>query len=183
MCEETNILENIENTQRRADEDGVSHINIHPSIARTELGRKLALFSFTPFTHPYYGKFNCLEGFLHFVRNEDRDDKLRYATHDRALKVGKKGKPNTYPGFRDDILGAMYQKIIQNKDIRDEFVESTLPFDMYYLFGPHELPIATKWSEWLLVGLDEIRESLKKDQVPDVWVRAEERYARGDLRR
>lgn len=184
MCEAMNTSKpNTINDPGYAAEDGITHINIHPTIAKTELGKQLALFSYTPFIHPYYGKFNCLEGFWHFVRNEERDDKLRYATYDRALKLGKKGKMDSYPGFKEDILGAMYQKIIQNKEIRDAFVESTLPFDMYYLFGPHDIQIATKWGSWMLAGLTEIRESLKKDQVPEVWIRAEERYARGDLRR
>lgn len=48
------------------DEDGVTHINIY-SKGKTELGRWLTNFSYSPFNHPEYGKFLSMEGFWCWV--------------------------------------------------------------------------------------------------------------------
>ncbi len=164
-------------------DDGITHINVHPVHGATDLGRTLSTFAYTPFSHPYYGKFNCLEGFWHFIRNEERDDKLRYVSHNKALELGKKGKVSDYPEFREDVIGAMYQKIIQDPALLKEFCESELPFDMYYIYGPAHLLISPKWNGWLVPGLEELRVTLRNGAVPDAWVRAEKRYASGNLRR
>jgi hypothetical protein len=47
------------------EEDGVTHINIY-SKGKTELGRWLTNFSYSPFNHPEYGKFLSMEGFWYW---------------------------------------------------------------------------------------------------------------------
>lgn len=167
------------------DEDGLTHINVHPSPAeaRTILGQSLSSFKYMPFSHPFYGNFCSLEGFTHYLGNKERDDKLRHLAHERAYRYGKRGTPDPYKDFRDDIMAGMYQKILQNARLCKMVIDSRLPFDMYYRFGPGRVIISPKGNDWFIQELEDIRTSLKNDIVPDVWVRSEKRYQRGELRR
>lgn len=167
------------------DDDGITHINVHPSPkqARTMLGQNLSSFKYMPFFHPYYGNFCSLEGFWHYLYNKERDDKLRHLAHDRAYRYGKRGTPDPYKDFQEDIVAGMYIKILHNERLCTSVRKCDLPFDMYYQFGPGGVIISPKESDWLVAGLEEIREALKNDVVPEVWRRSEERYMRGELRR
>lgn len=164
------------------DKDGIDHINTHPT-ALTQLGKDLSHFQHKPFTHPYFGNFYSIEGFWYFMRSIKKDDRLRYLSGRRAKQVGKDLPYQWYPNFKEDILAASYQKIIQHEDIRLAMIESTLPFDNYYLFksvdDPKEAPsvhTTPQPSHWLVQGLEDIRKALKAGVIPDVWIKAEKRY-------
>lgn len=167
------------------EHDGVTHINIHPSpkTARTRLGQDLSSFKYMPFLHPYYGNFCSMEGFRYYLGNKERDDKLRHYAHERAYRYGKRGTPDPYKEHQDDIMAGVYQKILQNQKLCKMVVDSFLPFDMYYRFGPGLVIISPKESNWFIPELEDIRKCLKAGVVPDVWTRSEERYDRGELRR
>lgn len=160
----------------KATNDGVDHINIY-SRGKTELGRLLTHFAHMPFTHPYFGPFASMEGLWYFIRNGGNDESLRYLSGIRAKNLGRQSNPKWYPEFRQDILAANYQKIIQHDELRELIVASELPFDHYYLFGPNQIPVTPRDSKWLVDGFEDIRTALKKGEVPSCWTEAEPRYA------
>jgi hypothetical protein len=176
-------MTNTSNTKNTAprwllQNDGVDHINIF-SRGRTQLGRWLSNFAKTPFVHPFYGQFTSIEGFWYYMRSEVRDDKLRYLWGFEAKKYGRELPAKWYDEFKDDILGAIYQKIIQNRELLELLVTSELPFSHYYTFqaaGASLVLINARESEWIIEGIEEIRECLKKDEIPPVWERVASRH-------
>lgn len=158
------------------DKDGIDHINIHP-MAKTELGRLLSHYVHTPFTHPYFGPFYSMEGFWYFARNGFSDSRLRYLSGYRAKQVGQEVKKyKSYDDFKQDIVAANYQKIIQHDNIRELVIASELPFDQYYINRLSGFHITPRSAEWLVAGFEEIRRALKEGIVPSVWLEAEKRY-------
>lgn len=158
--------------------DGIDHINIY-SRGRTQLGRWMSNFAKTPFVHPYYGQFTSVEGFWYYMRSDVRDDRLRYLWGFEAKKHGRELPAKWYDDFKEDILGAIYQKIIQNKELLELLVNSELPFAHYYTFQSGNgsvVLINPREAEWLLTGIEEIRECLRKDETPPVWERVAARH-------
>jgi hypothetical protein len=167
----------------RIDEDGVRHINIHPE-GNTELGKLLSHFPHTPFTHPFLGPFRSMEGFWYYMRSGenlvpagDRDDQLRYLIGYSAKAHGKNRPLVRYPDFREDVMAANYQKIIQNVELKEMVIESELPFVQYYVVKKSGMIVKPLEHEWLCEGFEKIREALKFDQVPLCWSNAEKRYS------
>lgn len=159
----------------KTENDGVDHINIH-SVGKTELGRLLSHFAHTPFTHPYFGPFYSMEGFWYFARSGFVESRLRYLSGFRAKQVGKDLDYKWYKDFKEDIVAANYQKIIQRDNIRDLMIASELPFDHYYTFGPNSFHVTPQSTDWLVQGFEDIRLALKEGVVPSVWLEAEKRY-------
>ena len=124
--------------------DGVTHINIW-ILGKTELGKMLAHFYHMPFKHPRLGPFNSMEGLWHYVKTEEKDDTLR------ALS---------------GINAANFYKIEQNPRLVQLMVESDLPFEFYYLFGPDNIKITPPGYTWLVDGFEEIRRMLKEGRRP-----------------
>lgn len=159
-------------------DDGKTHINIH-SCAKTELGRLLSHFAHLPFTHQYLGPFYSMEGFWYFARagfNEKVANRMRYLSGFRAKQVGRMLPNVFYTNFEEDILAANYQKIIQNEKLYKLFVESDLPLDHYYTFGPGDVVVTPKSGGWLTEGFEDIRNAMKEGVIPSVWLSAEKRY-------
>jgi hypothetical protein len=161
----------------KPDDDKKTHINIH-SKAATPLGKLLYDFAHTPFTHPYFSSFYSIEGFRWYVSSGFTEDRMRYLSGSRASRVGKTLRYVRNDNFAEDVMAANYQKIIQHEDIRQMMIESTLPFDYYYVDerSPLKLVINPKWSEEFIKGFEEIRTALKQGVVPELWLRAEKRY-------
>jgi hypothetical protein len=159
------------------EQDGVDHINIY-SRGATFLGRRLSHFAYIPFSHPQHGDFSSMEGFWHWMRNGRTDDTLRQLSGMAAKAHGRKGNSFMYPHFRDEIMGANYQKIIQTPHLHEEFVSSTLPFTHYYLMGSEgNFEMRTgSGSDWLVDGMETIRQELKANEIPQVWLRCQKRY-------
>lgn len=160
-----------------ASDDSITHINIYTK-GKSELGRMLSHFTYSPFTHPYFGPFDCMEGFWYFMRNGKKDDELRYLIGMRAKLKGRQGRSQWYPEFKQDILAANYCKVMQHERIKEALIESTLPFDHYYLFGNNggEIIIKPRDCDWLIDGWEEMRTAVKQDLQPSFWIEAEKRY-------
>lgn len=113
--------------------DGINHINVF-SRGKTWLGRQLSNFAHAPFTHPLYGPFASVEGFWYWLGCED--DNLRELVGGAAKKYGRSvERPIQRGDFETQILMAVHQKLIENPDIRQALLESTLPLRHYYVFG------------------------------------------------
>lgn len=145
--------------------DGVNHINIWHTGA-TELGRQLSHTTETPFIHPYFGPFNSIEGFWYYIRSETKDDKLRMMFGQEAKNYGRKLTHIWVDGFPSIIMAANFHKIDQRPELKKMFVESTLPFDHYYLFGPGKVLVRPKVHGWLVGGFENLRRLMKEGKTP-----------------
>ena len=143
--------------------DGVEHINVDSVRGKTPLGKLLANFSRTPFTHPEYGPFASIEGFWYWIRMEQPDDALRSLHGGKARKYGKSLNNFIFiNNFKEEIIKAILYKVLQNDNIFDLMVESTLPFKYYYLHGPHNIEITPDFAGWMCDGLEQIRTYIKE---------------------
>lgn len=150
-------------------QDGVTHINIY-SRGKTDVGRALSNFTYGPFTHPEFGAFVSVEGFWYWVGAEDgpERERLRNLFGPSAKMIGSSipGIPMEEEDFRQLVREAMRCKIEQNPAIRRLFVESTLPFDHYYVCferdfrepsGYRTWPVKKKKHQWQLDFLEQLR--------------------------
>ena len=144
----------------KPEDDGITHINISTG-GQTELGRKLAHYSVTPFVHPVYGPFRSMEGFWYYIKCEKPDDGFRNLCGSRAKSHAKTKRTVWRDHFSQIINEANYYRIVQNEDIREAMIASTLPFGYYYLHGAHQLQIHSPISGWLCDGMEQIRRYLK----------------------
>lgn len=147
------------------DGDGVDHINIHVD-GKTELGRMLSTFHRSQFTHPWFGPFNSMEGFWFYIKTKEKPDELRMLSGLKAKKLGKSLTRQWVENFTDIITAANYFKIEQNPHLKKLFLESTLPFDHYYLHGPGKVMIRPKGHEWLVAGFEQIRQWMREGKRP-----------------
>jgi len=149
---------------RMVRNDGITHINVG---GRTRLGRDLSHFAYTPFVHPFYGPFNCMEGFWHYIRADKPDDTLRSLTGWQAKKYGRHLNVNRVDNFRELINEANYHRIDQNPELRRMFVECTLPLGHYYTYGAGNILIHPRGYDWILAGLEEVRTMMREGRKPD----------------
>lgn len=166
-------------TTSRTATDGITHINIWTS-GKTELGRALANFTYSQFDVPGLGPFNSMEGYWWFIKTSSKTDeetksrnKLRALSGRNAKDTGRNGKLLKIRGFKDLIAWGMYQKIVQNEKLKKLLIESTLPFEMYWLKEDSVVEVYPSGWEWQTEVVDKIRNLLKNNQtmeMPDiVW--------------
>ena len=147
--------------------DGIDHINIWEK-ASTELGIALSHMADLPFTHETYGKFRSVEGFWHYIRSVTRDDRNRMMAGYKAKKFGDTLESRRVEDFKAIIMDANWQKVRQYAPLVDELTNSTLPFDVYYLFNNDvNVRIRPASAFWLIEGFNEIRKCLKDNTKPD----------------
>ena len=156
----------------KAEDDGKTHINIWIN-SPTKLGKMLSHFYESAFVHPYFGPFNSMEGFWHYIQNKERDDALRSLSGMAAKKYGKELEWRHVENFQEIIIAANYYKIEQNAELKKLFVDESLPFDYYYLFTPvgdaaglNEVIVRPAGYKWLVEGFEEIRTMMQFDQRP-----------------
>lgn len=142
------------------DDDGVKFINIY-SKGQTELGRKLSHFEHSPFTHPVYGFFNCMEGFWHYVGGDVKDERLRTAPGYMAKKIGKDISKSYLPNFQEIIMEGNRLKIDGNPRLKHLFINSTLPFVHYYVAPKNGWIIFPKAQDWLCEGFEKLRNEMR----------------------
>ena len=143
--------------------DGIDHINIY-SKGRTEIGRMLSNFSYSPFTHPRYGYFKSVEGFWYWLKTGKRVEILRNLYGFNAKREGKIHGVVECENFNQEILEAIRCKLRQNRFILEMLVESNLPFEHYYWYGSIDNPKVYNLPEynWMIDEIDRIRTVCKE---------------------
>jgi hypothetical protein len=127
--------------------DGITHINVY-SGGRTELGRIMSNFAYTPFRLPDDGAFNSVEGYWYWL--SCKDDRLRNAVGYTAKTLGRYLRAPDWPidpEFRVRVLSALTAKLDQNPEIKT-LMRSTnlLPLEHYYVHnGKVYKPDGGKW--------------------------------------
>lgn len=145
------------------NEDGITHINVY-SKGRTIVGRLLSNFAHTPFTHPKYGKFHSVEGFIYWLGS--RDDALREMYEFRAKEYGKIADKNirlSEQEFKQTVIEAIRCKVSQNTRVRFYLsIElANLPFLHYYVYGKKIITVP-QW-DWILDEYTKIRKELRNE--------------------
>jgi hypothetical protein len=122
------------------DTDGVDHINIY-SKGKTELGRLLTNFAYTPFVHPIYGNFTSMEGFWYYYLTGCKYEQFKSVHGFDAKSLGKqlrddrKDKEGISEEDKVIILDALRWKLRHNKNIVHLLTKSKLPLTHYYAYG------------------------------------------------
>ena len=165
------------------DRDGIDFINIWFK-GKTELGQMLSHFYNSPFEHPYFGPFNSMEGFWHFIQTIEKDNELSVPIHYNKLRslsgmaaknYGKSLTWHKVDQFYEIIEAANYYKIEQNTKLYNMFVSSKLPFEMYFIKkssgdadGQGEIVIKLENYRWLLNSFEKIRIMMQYDERPKI---------------
>jgi len=145
------------------NEDGISHINIY-SKGRTIIGRLLSNFAHTPFTHPKYGSFSSVEGFIYWMGSGD--DALRsmygFQAKEYGRKAAEKNRKLPVAEFRQAVIEALRCKIDQNSKVKIHLKSEMLPFVHYYNYGNKVIRVP-QW-DWVIEELDRIRKELQNEK-------------------
>lgn len=166
------------------EREGVDHINIDIR-SKVELGRMLSIASDGMFEHPEHGVFLSMNGFWHWMRSGMIHDDLKGLSAKEARHVGK-DKPFIYhEDFTTNVVEALYYRTKQTVRIRREIVESTLPFDQYYIQARVLHPdldgivVRPDSSAWISYGYEHIRKLLIADKPFDKSTFRSELIAKG----
>ena len=117
------------------DTDGIDHINIY-SKGKTELGRLLTNFAYSPFEYLNYGRFNSVEAFWYYYLTGCKYEHLKGLYGFNAKQEGKKLNLRKYTEEdKEIILEAIRCKLRQNRNILNLLEESCLPLTHYYAYG------------------------------------------------
>lgn len=142
------------------EEDGVTHINVY-SKARTELGRLMSNFTYSPFVHPQHGNFDSIEGYWYWLSTGA--DRLRKLSGYKAKKLGRElrgadwsPKEDLFTNFQECIKTAITEKIITNDRLRELLADSTLPFVHYYVMYERVLPQES--DSWIMEHWEDLRD-------------------------
>jgi hypothetical protein len=145
--------------------DGEDHINVWEH-ASSPLGKLLAHSSPHSFKHRYFGKFNSMESFWHYIQSEERDDRIR-VMHGPTLRAFiKRIKMTKITNFRAIIMDSNWQRIRQHRDWMDRIAASSLPFDCYYISKDTQIRTRPTFFKWLIMGFEEIRTAIKDGREP-----------------
>lgn len=156
-------------------EDGKTHINIY-SKAKTELGKKLSNFAYSPFKHPIHGKFDSLEGYWYWIATGKKHEDLRNLYGYNAKKRGqeiikeentpKESEERFEKEDIENILEAIRCKFRQNKEILQMLIDSDLPLEHYYCwFGKnndsYKIQVLDDYY-WIVEEIERIRRICKE---------------------
>lgn len=144
--------------------DGIDHINVNID-AETEIGKMLSHFFYSPFIHPMYGRFANLEAFWQWIKSVERPEVIRTMSAPNAKKEGRHLEKRKVPQFYEVIADANYLRITQNHTIYEALMNSTLPFDTYYL-NASGMATRPQDSVKMIKQFEQIRHWLRHDIAP-----------------
>lgn len=114
--------------------EGIDHINIY-SGSKTEIGRLLSNFAYSPFTLDDHGKFDSLEGYWFWLSTGCKHEELRKMWGATAKREGSK-LPRVHMDYFDEAIdAAVTAKVYQNPRLMELLKECHLPFEHYYYYG------------------------------------------------
>jgi hypothetical protein len=147
------------------EKDGIDHINIY-SKAKTELGRLLSNFAYSPISLKDDGSFNSIEAYWYWLLCDHvHRDKLRETWGFEAKQVGRDLRAKDWPSkssnhFEAKIKVALLQKAESHKKIQELIIQSELPFRHYYVYDKKMVKIVG--CEWLVEAWEQIRVRFKE---------------------
>lgn len=141
------------------NKDGIDHINIY-SQAKTALGCFLSNWYRYTIVLDDLGRFVSIEGLWYYLTT--RDERLRNMSGFAAKKLGKSLPKivNIEDNIFQEYIKAAIKKKICGSPFHISFVESTLPFDHYYVFNGKQVDAGHKW---IIDYITDLRQELKND--------------------
>lgn len=147
-----------------SNNDGIDHINVY-SKGRTELGRFLTNFAFSPITLKDHESFNSIEGYWYWLSTNHRYRyKLKSLHGFAAKKLGEEFKKTNSvrcEQFEKLIKEAIEIKIRSNPKYMEMLRESNLPLEHYYCYGGKVVDAGFKW---ITAHISEIRQHLQNER-------------------
>lgn len=147
--------------------DGVDHINVWEDGV-TDMGRMLSHRHEASFNHSHFGRFKTVEGFDNYIQSVEKDDRLRYMSGPPLSHLAKQLTHVPILYFRAILVDTYYQRIKQDKKLSDLFINSTLPFDLYYIVKRTGVKVRPARALWFAEGLEEIRRAMQEGGEPDL---------------
>lgn len=147
------------------DRDGIDHINVY-SKGKTELGRLLSNFAHTPFKCED-GHFESVEGYWYWLLSDVAErEVLRKLYGWNAKDIGKYLVDDDYhikkdEEFRRKIKLAIWIKLNTHLELKTMVIDSTLPFEHYYVYKDN---IVEGSAQWIIDFLERARNELKKKE-------------------
>lgn len=151
------------NSKPNPSDDGTTHCNIWTK-GRTSLGRKLSNLSRYGFLHEDHGWFECLEGYWYWLATGCRHEQFKQMHGFDAKSVGSKMERVEMPDFQERFKEGMRLRLEQNADIRNELLNSTLPFEHYYVYGDNVVRDVKARHQWQLDFYDAYRKAAAVEQ-------------------
>lgn len=151
----------------KPEEDGISHINIY-SMGKTKLGKFLSHFFPVPVTHPKYGKFPTIENFWQYVSRGAKAQELRTLPPHIAKSRARQFPKVPIDGFDEMITELNEQKLRKVPKALEDFINSTLPFDHYYLIPSKKdgslAKVRPADSDKLVIMFENLRVKLRREK-------------------
>jgi ATP-dependent protease HslVU (ClpYQ) ATPase subunit len=163
------------NSKINPHRDGIDHINIY-SRGKTEVGRQLSNFAYSPFTHIKYGKFNSIEGLWYYLITGGQHEVLRDLYGFKAKKIGRELinqdewnlVDTENPDFKEDIREGIRQKLREDKKLLKMLCKTEgKPLKHYYVYeskkkfdenGLPEYTIRNAGHSWVIEEIERIRQ-------------------------
>lgn len=146
--------------------DGKEHINCWTK-GRTWLGQELSNLAETRFKHPEHGTFGSVEAYWYWLSTGRIHNVLRPLFGHSAKSSGMK-LPKVEideEEFKNLIREAVRLKIEQNPPLKKEFIESTLPFMHYFVYGRDAIRDNPKHA-WQMEWLEQLRTEMRAEMTP-----------------
>ena len=135
--------------------DGVDHINVY-SKAKTELGRFLSNFAYSPFTCED-GHFDSVEGYWYWLSS--KDERLRKLSGFKAKQLGREIGAKDWVDteeFKDKIKKAILIKLTNNPKLGEQFRKyKNLPLTHYYNYQGKVVDVPK--AQWILEIIENYR--------------------------
>lgn len=152
-------------TKLNPNNDGVTHCNIWTK-SRHSLGRKLSNLSPHGFLHEDHGWFECLEGYWYWLATGCRHEQFKTMSGWDAKSIGSKMDRVEMPDFQERFKEGMRLRLEQNELLRLDLINSTLPFEHYYVYGDRDtgkvIDVKAR-HQWQLDFYDEYRKAAQMD--------------------
>jgi hypothetical protein len=138
-------------------DDGEQHINCWTQ-AKTRLGRLATNLSDLRTRHPDYGLFRCAEGLYYYLKTGMRHEDLRAMDGFSAKNFGSAQEIKWNNNLWAEMKVGIRNKIEDSEELRELVVESSLPFEHYYVY--HGRVVVPRGSDKFIQVLEEIRSEM-----------------------
>lgn len=147
------------------EDDPAHHINIWTK-SRHNLGRALSNLSPNGFLHEDHGWFACLEGYWYWLATGCKHEQFKNMSGWDAKSIGSKMARVEMPDFQERFKEGMRLRLEQNELLRLDLINSTLPFEHYYVYGDRStgkvVDVKAK-HQWQLDFYDEYRKAAQME--------------------
>lgn len=145
--------------------DGITHINTHTK-AKNPLGVILSP-SYDigePIHHPLMAHFRSVENLWHYLNTGGTRDNIRTMEPHVARNFARLTKKFSCDKFSELTIDLTILKLQTHSDWVNQMVNSTLPFDHYFVKGRDHMAVRPKVAGLYVKALDDVRKILRGEK-------------------